>query len=211
MMKASAPDEVCELYEASADWYSEMMDSEIDLPLYSDTLGRLHHKIEKMQGTLIDTACGSGHMLKMYHDRYDKNRSLLGIDLSPRMVAIASDRLGSSAQFQAADMRDLNSIEDGSAVAVINFFALHHLDSEDAYRALCEWNRVLQPNGQLVIATWEGAGAIDYGDESDIVALRYRADEIVSLVDKAGFNITRSDVEPVEGFSMDAIYLEGTK
>lgn len=52
------------------------------------------------------------------------------------------------------------------------FFALHHLDDEGVQVAFGEWHRILGPGGQVVVATWEGNGVIDYGDESDIVALR---------------------------------------
>lgn len=210
-MKPSAADDVREMYQATADSYAEMMDAEIALPVYSDTLGRLQNRIAETPGTLIDTACGSGHMLAMFHERYDRGRPLLGIDLSPRMVAIAKDKLGSHAQVVTGDMRDLSSADAGSAVAVVNFFALHHLDSEGVRAALREWHRVLRSGGQLLLATWEGSGAIDYGDQSDIVALRYGSDEIASWTREAGFAVARCVVEPVEEMPMDAIYLEGVK
>jgi len=199
------------MYDISAEWYAEMMDSEIDLPIYTDTLARLHTSIENISGILVDTACGSGHMLALYHEQFDHGRPLLGIDLSPHMVALARKNLGESAQIETGDMRELSAIDSGSAAAVINFFALHHIDSEAVRLALHEWNRILQPGGQLLIATWEGDGTIDYGDESAIVALRYRSDELASLVQEAGFMVARCVVESVEGFPMDAIYLNGVK
>lgn len=210
-MKPSSTDEVREMYDETADSYAEIMDAEIDLPVYSDTLERLHRRIINTPGILIDTACGSGHMLSMYHERYDQVRPLLGIDLSPRMVAIAGKRLGSSAQVMIGDMRDLSTVDAGTAVAVMNFFALHHLDPEGVRAALSEWHRVLRPGGQLILATWEGSDGIDYGDESDIVALRYRRDEIASWVQAAGFSVARCVIEPVEEIPMDAVYLEGAR
>ena len=210
-MRPSSTDRVRDMYEETADGYAEMMDAEIDLPVYADVLGRLRERIAGAQGALIDTACGSGHMLALYHDRYDAQRPLLGIDLSPRMVVIAQQRLGSGAQVVIGDMRDLSAVDTNTAVAVLNFFALHHLDPEDVCLALREWHRVLRPEGQLLIATWEGAGAIDYGDASDIVALRYSSDELALWTREAGFAVARCVVEPVEGLPMDAIYLEGVK
>ena len=187
------------------------MDSEIDLPLYSDALNRLAERIADAPGPVVDTSCGSGHMLSRYHERYDPKRPLLAIDLSPRMVAIARARLGSSADVMTGDMRDLGAIESGSSAAVLSFFAIHHLGPKDILAALQEWHRVLRPGGQLVVATWEGTGPIDYGDQSDVVALRYRRDEIAAWTRAAGFVVDRCVVEPVGGMEMKAVYLDGTK
>lgn len=210
-MKPSSREEVREMYEGTADSYARMMDAEIDLPIYADILGRLQKRLGNKTGMLIDTACGSGHMLLRYHERYEGSRSLMGVDLSPRMVAIATDRLGRCARIFEGDMREIPAAEAGTAVAVLNFFALHHLDPEGFGEALQEWHRVLQPGGELLLAAWEGSGVIDYGDESEIVALRYGCDELKLWVNEAGFEVTRCVVEPVEGLPMDAIYLEAVK
>jgi len=210
-MKISSITQVRELYEDSAESYSKMMDSEIGLPIYADTLGRLAERIAEIPGSVIDTSCGSGHMLSRYHDSYDPGRPLLGIDLSPRMVAIASTRLSPHAEILVGDMRDLEAVEASSSSAVLSFFAIHHADSEDVRVALEEWHRVLRPGGQLLVAAWEGTGPIDYGSHSDVVALRYTRDEVVAWVQEAGFVVNRCVVEPVEEIPMQAIYLEGTK
>lgn len=210
-MKPSPIDKVREMYEDTADFYAKMMDAEIELPVYADILSRLATRLSGFEGALVDTACGSGHMLERYRGHYDPERELLGIDLSPKMVAIAAKRLGADGRVIEGDMCRLAGIADGSAAALLNFFALHHVDPELAREALREWHRVLVPRGQLVIATWEGAGAIDYGEFSDLVALRYDRDALSAWVAEAGFEITRCEVEPVEGYPMDGIYLEATK
>ena len=150
-------------------------------------------------------------MLARFHERYDQRRPLLGIDLSPRMVALAGERLGPNGKVMVGDMCDLAAVDSNSAAAVLNFFAVHHLDHEGVQGALGEWHRVLCSGGQLVIAAWEGAGTIDYGDEADIVALRYRSDELASWAEAVGFTVLQCNVEPVEDFPMDAIYLECVK
>jgi|GEM_PF-75401 len=211
IMKPSGGNDVREMYEATADSYAEMMDKEISLPVYSDVLGRLQDRIAHTDGLLVDTACGSGHMLFMFRERFDDQRPVLGVDLSPRMVAIASERLGSDGRVVVGDMRDLSMVESGSAVAVLNFFAVHHLDADGVLEAMVDWHRALCNGGQLAVAAWEGTGAIDYGEESEIVALRYTGAELESLAEEAGFRVTRCEVEAVEGFPMDAVYLECVK
>jgi ubiquinone/menaquinone biosynthesis C-methylase UbiE len=199
------------MYDGMADSYSEMMDSEIEHPLYADTLARLKTRIEELPGLLIDAPCGSGHMLAMYHENHEQERPLLGIDMSPQMVVITKKRLGSAADVIVGDIREINAVESGSAAAVISHFAFHHLDIDGISQALNEWQRVLQVGGQLVIGAWEGSGAIDYGGESDLIAIKHGADELKSMLQETGFTISRSWVELDDEMQMDAIYIEAAK
>lgn len=207
----SSKDDVLEMYERTADSYAKMMDAEIALPVYGDVLARLARRLEGIPGPVLDTSCGSGHMLQMYRDEFDSQRQLIGLDLSPRMVALSRDRLGPDAVLRTGDMRDLGTVEAGSAAAVVSFFALHHLDPHEVQPALVKWHRALRAGGQLLIATWEGQGHIDYGTEADIVAHRYSQADVEGWVEAAGFTVDRCVVDPVEGFPMDAVYLEASR
>ena len=149
-MKQSSSNEVTTLYESTADSYAAMMKTEIGLPVYTDTLSRLHERLRNLEGPLIDTSCGSGHMLQLYSERFDSDRKLIGIDLTPQMVEIAKKRLGSLASVEVGDMRSLSMIADESAAAVLSFFALHHLDMESVQDSLCEWHRVLRPGDRCL-------------------------------------------------------------
>jgi ubiquinone/menaquinone biosynthesis C-methylase UbiE len=210
-IKTSGADAVRDMYDAEAESYSTMMDSEIEHPLYSDTLERLHARIANLSGVIIDAPCGSGHMLAMYHENYDQERALMGIDLSPRMAAIAAKRLGSAAEIVAGDIRKLDAVPSDSAAAVISHFALHHLDVDGVLEALLEWHRVLRVGGQLVIGAWEGTGVLDYGDTTDLVAIRHGAGELESMMRESGFGISRNVVELDDEMMMNAVYIESTK
>ena len=210
-MKTSSQSKVREFYEETADSYAQMMDSEIELPMYADILGRLAERIWGISGPVIDTSCGSGHMLARYRSRYDPERPLVGIDLSPRMVGLARGMFDTGAEMFTGDMRDLASVDSDSAAAVLSFFALQPIDSADIVLAFGEWNRVLRPGGQLVVAAWEGSGAIEYGSASDVVALRYTRKELSDWARQAGLMVVRCNVQPVEGMEMEAVYLECTK
>lgn len=199
------------MYENTADSYAKMMDSEIELPVYANVLSRLSKRIAKLSGPIVDTSIGSGHMLFKYRELFDPRRELVGIDLSPRMVTLSRARLGRGAEVHEGDMRDLSGITSGSAAAVVNYFAIHHLNPDEILPALSEWRRILRPGGQLLAAAWEGRGAIDYGEESEVVAFRYTKGNIIDWAEAAGFLVDRCVVEPVEGFPMDAIYLEGAR
>ena len=207
-MRASSSQKVRDMYEASAQDYNSMMDTEIQLPVYSDTFRRLSENLMDIQGPLIDTSCGSGHMLELYHKNFDKDRLLLGFDLSPRMVQIATSRLGDTAQVAIGDMCSLSTVLDNTVAGVVSFFALHHLDPDRVQAAFREWRRVLKPNGQLVVAAWEGEGQLDYGDSCSVVALRYKKENLCAWAEAASLAVTRCVVQTIEEMGMDAIYLD---
>lgn len=211
-MPVSGQHEVRALYDDTAEGYDRMMDDEIKSPLYSDVLGGLAERIRSLEGAVVDTSCGSGHMLAELAQKYAPGRELIGIDLSPGMVAIARKRLGAAAAVYEGDMARLPAeIPERGCVAAINFFSLHHVGRSDLGRCLREWYRVLTPGGQLILATWEGEGPIDYGRQSDIITERYRETELVAAAQVAGFAIDQHSVSAVEGMDMDAVYLGATK
>ena len=207
----STADEIQGFYEDHADSYNSMMDAEIELPMYTAALGGLADRIANLDDPVLDTSCGTGHMLEKFADDQAGGRQLLGVDLSPHMVAIARRRLGAAATVEQGDMGGLIHIPDASCAAVLSFFALHHVDAEGVNRCFVEWFRILGSGGQVLVAAWEGDGPIDYGDAGDIVAMRYRADEFAEAATSAGFRIDSCLVRPVEEMEMDAAYLVGTR
>jgi SAM-dependent methyltransferase len=136
---------------------------------------------------------------------------LLGVDLSPEMVAITKTRLGSAAEVIIGDIRRIDVVESGSAAAVISHFAFHHLDIDGIRDCLIEWHRALRTGGQLVIGAWEGVGAIDYAGESDVIAIKHSADALKSMLREVGFTVSKSWVETDDAMQMDAVYIEATK
>ncbi len=210
-MPLSSRNEVRAFYDDSADGYNDMMDEEIKLPLYDVVLSGLADRISSLEGPVLDSSCGSGHMLEMLRKKYTHRRQLLGLDLSPEMVSIARERLGDAASISQGDMCDLAEISDDACAAVISFFSLHHIGAAELADCFTEWNRVLVLRGQLVIAAWEGEGTIDYGDQSDILTQRYKESELMDALKAANFQIESHSVQPVEGFEMDAVHVIASK
>ncbi|NKB67327.1 MAG: methyltransferase domain-containing protein [Candidatus Latescibacteria bacterium] len=210
-IKPTAGEKVRAFYEESADSYDSMMDAEIELPMYTTALGGLAQRIAAFDGAVLDSSCGSGHMLEKLKDQYTPGRQFIGVDLSPRMVAIAQKRLGRTATIVEGDMAALVHVQDASCAAVLSYFALHHVDLESMQSCFAAWHRVLKTGGQLLVATWEGEGTIDYGDQTNMVACRYRPEQIAQAAHTTDFSIDSNCVEEVEGMEMDAVYLTATK
>lgn len=211
-MSLSSRDDVRRLYEDSADSYNKMMEQEIQLPMYHEVLGSLASKLDGVDGSIVDSSCGTGHMLERIRDGYEsEGRHLIGVDLSPRMVELARQRLGDSATIHEGDMGSMDQLADASIACVISFFAIHHVDLDGLQRCLAEWNRVLVSGGHLVLAAWEGDGAVDYGGSSEVIARRYREDEVVHGVRAAGFKVVAHSVKPVDEIDMDVVHVFATK
>ena len=124
----STTEAVREMYDTTAESYSSMMDTAIDDPMYADILQRLQSRIENIPGMIVDAPCGSGHLLSMYHENYDPERPLLGVDLSPQMVEITQRRLGAAAKTAVCDIRQLEMLADSSVAAVVS-----HEDTDALY------------------------------------------------------------------------------
>jgi SAM-dependent methyltransferase len=96
-------------------------------------------------GRALDAACGTGR-----HARYlaDRGHEVLGIDLTPEMLAQASANVP-AATFAQADLRDIPA-QDESFDLVVCGLALAHLD--ELAPAVAELVRVLKRHGRLVVS-----------------------------------------------------------
>lgn len=84
--------------------------------------------------------------------------TVLGVDLSEGMLAVAADRardrgLAERAAFRRMDAEALE-LPEGSFDVVLSLFALRHLP--DPRRALGQFARVLRPGGRLVVGVGSG-------------------------------------------------------
>jgi ubiquinone/menaquinone biosynthesis C-methylase UbiE len=104
---------------------------------------------ERTFGLLVDLGTGTGRMLELLGDRYERG---IGIDLNQSMLGFARAKLGRAglahAQVRHGDICNLN-LDDGSADVVVMHQVLHFL--RDPGRALAEAARILAPGGRLVI------------------------------------------------------------
>jgi ubiquinone/menaquinone biosynthesis C-methylase UbiE len=97
---------------------------------------------------LLDAACGPGTLAAAAAVR---GASVVGIDLAPGMVELASER-HPSLRFLQGDVEHL-PFEDGSFDAVVAGFLLHHVPDPD--RAVAELARALTRGGRLAATVWD--------------------------------------------------------
>jgi len=98
-----------------------------------------------------DRGCGPGNLAAAAASR---GASVVGTDLSPGMVALASSR-HPEVEFRQADAERL-PFPDGAFDAVVANLLIPHLPQPEAGAA--ELARVLRPGGQLAVSMWDVPG-----------------------------------------------------
>jgi ubiquinone/menaquinone biosynthesis C-methylase UbiE len=97
----------------------------------------------------LDVACGTGRHLEHLRKRYD----VVGVDLSPDMLAIARRRL-SRVELRQGDMRAFRIPRKFDVVSCL-FSAIGHLPNErEVGRAFANFSRHLKPGGVAVVEPW---------------------------------------------------------
>jgi ubiquinone/menaquinone biosynthesis C-methylase UbiE len=98
-------------------------------------------------GRTLEVAVGTG--LNLPH--YPGDAELVGLDLSPEMLALAVDRaneLGRRVNFKEGDAQEL-SFQDAAFDTVVCTFSLCGIP--DVERTVAEMKRVLRPGGRLIL------------------------------------------------------------
>lgn len=95
---------------------------------------------------VLDAACGAGEGTALLAARAG---GVVGVDLSPAVLAVAADAHGDVAEFREGDLRAL-PFDPGEFDHAVCFEALAHV--ADPSRALDELRRVLRPGGALLVS-----------------------------------------------------------
>ena len=147
----------------------------------------------------------------MYHERYDQGRPLLGIDLSPRMVSIASKKSGSNGQVVVGDMRDLSTVKPILPLLSLIFLPFITLIPRGCGQQSMSGNVCCDQAGSCSSLHGRGLALSTMETIKVIVALRYLSDELSTRTQKTGFNIFAMCIEPVEDSPWMPYTLKGRK
>lgn len=101
---------------------------------------------------VLDIACGTGEFERLILAEHS-TQQMVGVDISDQMLAIAQQKLHAfpHVSFQIANASAL-PFADHSFDVVVSANAFHYFD--DPTTALKEMQRVLKPNGKVVILDW---------------------------------------------------------
>jgi demethylmenaquinone methyltransferase/2-methoxy-6-polyprenyl-1,4-benzoquinol methylase len=101
---------------------------------------------------VVDVACGTGDLARLFADA--GVGSVIGVDFTPEMLAIACSK-GGGVEYREGDAMRL-AIPDDSADIVSIAFGLRNV--QDPKMAIAEFRRVLRPGGRLVILEFSRPG-----------------------------------------------------
>jgi ubiquinone/menaquinone biosynthesis C-methylase UbiE len=134
-------------YEALADRYASRIDTKAHNAFYErpatisllpDVNGR----------RVLDAGCGPGKYAEILVER---GAEVLGIDVSPSMVKLATERLGDRASFIVADMAEpLDFLQAGSFDVILAPLSLDYV--ENWTPVFHEFSRVLRPRGLFIFS-----------------------------------------------------------
>ncbi|HEY7339364.1 MAG TPA: class I SAM-dependent methyltransferase [Ktedonobacterales bacterium] len=142
-------------------------------------------------GVIADIGCGPGHVAAYLHGL---GAQVVGVDLSPEMVAIARQR-SPTIPFEQGSMLAL-ATPDASWSGIVALYSIIHLPPENRPRALAEFHRVLRPGGLLLLAFHMGDEQRHvnewWGQEVSLDTWFLQPREIESLLRDAGFTVEMS-------------------
>lgn len=144
-------------YETLADAYAAAIDTKPHNAYYERpaTLSLLPNIENK---TVLDAGCGPG----VYAEFFQANGAkVIAFDVSPKMVALAQQRLGPDFDVRVADLNDsITFMDDASVDVVVCALVMDYV--EDWRKALAEFHRVLRPAGHLIFSTTHPVFEVSY-------------------------------------------------
>ena len=135
-MTGSPYDDIAEWYDG---WVGNAMGEDVFFPAVEALMDAVAGR------RICDLACGQGRVARHLADR---GASVVGIDLSARLLAIArrhEEAAPRGIEYRHADARRLDGVADGTFDGVVCHMAL--MDIPDLTPTLCSVARILRPGG----------------------------------------------------------------
>ncbi len=151
-------------YDAIASAYDTQFADELDRkPLERGLLAAFIELVGT--GTVADVGCGPGHVTRFMAALHE---DLIGIDLSPQMVAIARER-APQLRFEVASMLAL-PVARGSWAGAVALYSIIHLNADERALAFREFARTIRPAGWLLVSFHVDSADFATGDVNHLTS-----------------------------------------
>ncbi|MFC4056672.1 class I SAM-dependent DNA methyltransferase [Planomonospora corallina] len=186
-------------YDAMAVSYTEFVDGSLErMPMDRAMLGVFAELVRASgAGPVADVGCGPGRMAAYLHEL---GVTVSGIDLSPRMVAIARQAYP-HLRFTEGSMTELD-LPDACLGGVLAWYSTIHAPPEQLPGVAAEFHRVLAPGGHLLLAFMSGDRSmrtVEPYDHKVAPAYRWPLDLFADLLAGAGFEVAARLLREPEG------------
>ncbi|MFE2595580.1 class I SAM-dependent DNA methyltransferase [Streptomyces sp. NPDC059396] len=185
-------------YDAVAVLYADFVRDSLDeLPLDRAVLAAFAELARSTgAGPVAELGCGPGYMTA--HLR-GLGLDAFGIDLSPVMIDLARQTYP-GLRFDVGSM-DALDLADDTLHGIVSWYSVIHTPPRHIPSYFSEFQRVLAPDGHLLLAFFESEGEpVGTFDHRVVTAYRWPVDELAELAGKAGFTeVGRMLREPREG------------
>ena len=191
--------DIRESYDSAAEAYAEHLCSELERkPLDRHLLNRFAEDT-RGRGLVADLGCGPGQIAKYLHDQ---GATVLGIDLSEKMIACAS-RLYSGIEFRVGDMRKL-SLPDAGLAGLVAFYSIVHFGPDELDVVTREFRRVLAPGGLALVSFHIGEQVVHrdelFGAPVDLDFRSHIPGKVIEALSAARLTVIEHvEREPYEG------------
>ncbi|MET0991557.1 MAG: class I SAM-dependent methyltransferase [Lacisediminihabitans sp.] len=172
-------------YDTVARDYADLLRDELARKVLDRAMLAAFAELVPTGGRVADVGCGPGrvtaHLSRL-------GLSIEGVDLSPRMVAVAREEHPSLA-FSVGTMERL-AFADASLAGVVAWYSIIHIPGERLPGVFAEFARVLSPGGQLLLAFQVGDEprhiSRGYGHDVSMDAYRLPVTRIEALLADVG-------------------------
>lgn len=173
-------------YDLTARTYAERFHEHLRAkPLDRAMLAGFAGLVER-DGIVADIGCGSGATTQLLTDL---GLDVVGIDLSPNMIAEARDRIP-GVPFHVGSMTNLE-FDDGRFHGICAWYSVIHIPDEQLSHVFAEFRRVLRPYGWLLLAFQVGERPRVFhemfGQHVSLTFYRRQPDTVALLLEQAGF------------------------
>ncbi|WP_019632371.1 class I SAM-dependent DNA methyltransferase [Actinomadura atramentaria] len=166
-------------YDAVADEYAARHADDLEHSPLEAALVDLAGTAGRALGPVADLGCGPGQAARRLHAR---GVTALGVDRSPRMVALAA-AAGPGIGFHVGDFRRLD-VPDQAWGGIVARDAVVHLPVRELRPVFLEFFRVLKPGGVAVVTFFAGTGACAVPGGPP--AVRHERGDVETALEKSG-------------------------